>query len=151
MTKITKATLEDLDSLALLFDAYRVWYRKPSDLDGSRRFLRERLSKADSEIFLAWRDEIPVGFTQLFPSFSSTRLQRLWILNDLFVHPNYRGQGISKSLIAAAKELSHKTEACGILLETETNNDIGNQLYPSMGFSLEENNFYFWVDKTAES
>ncbi len=147
MTRITKATLEHLDSLALLFDDYRVWYRKPSDLDGSRRFLRERLSKADSEIFLACRDEILVGFTQLYPSFSSTRLQRLWILNDLFVHPDYRGLGISKSLIATAKELSHKTAACGILLETETNNEIGNQLYPSMGFALEENNFYFWVDK----
>lgn len=148
---ILRATLEHLDNLAPLFDAYRVWYKKQSDLDGSKRFLSERLSKSDSVIFLAWNGEKAIGFTQLYPSFSSTRLQRIWILNDLFVHPDYRGQGISKLLITAAKELCTKTQAFGILLETETSNDIGNQLYPAMGFSLEQNNFYFWVDKTADS
>ena len=88
-----------------------------------------------------------VGFTQLYPIFSSTRMQRMWLLNDLFVHADHRGKGISKALIEKAKELARSNNAAGILLETEKNNDIGNQLYPSVGFELEGNNFYFWTNK----
>ena len=73
-------------------------------------------------------------------------MKRMWLLNDLFVDPNYRGQGISKMLINQAKDLCQKTNACGVLLETETTNDIGNNLYPAAGFELEANNFYFWTN-----
>ena len=71
-------------------------------------------------------------------------MQRMWILNDLYVRKTFRGQGISKLLINKAKDLCRETNACGMLLETETSNDIGNKLYPATGFHLEENNFYFW-------
>ena len=71
----------------------------------------------------------------------------MWLLNDLFVEPDYRGKGISKMLINQAKNLAKKTDACGVLLETETTNDIGNRLYPQEGFHLEENNYYFWTNQ----
>ena len=87
-----------------------------------------------------------VGFTQLYPIFSSTRMKRMWLLNDLFVDPDFRGLGVSKQLINKAKELARSNNACGILLETEKSNDIGNKLYPSMDFELESNNFYFWTN-----
>ena len=41
---------------------------------------------------------------------------------------------ILKLLIESAKELCIETKACGILLETDKTNEIGNQLYPSCGF-----------------
>ena len=71
----------------------------------------------------------------------------MWLLNDLYVAPDFRGQGISKQLINRAKELARTTEACGILLETEKSNTIGNQLYPRTGFELESNHFYFWTNE----
>ncbi len=71
-------------------------------------------------------------------------MKRLWLLNDLFVAKEFRGQGISKLLIERAKQLAEQTHAAGLLLETEKTNEIGNQLYPSAGFNLEANNFYFW-------
>lgn len=147
MIGVKRATLSDLEVLLPLFDAYRIWYRKESNLDQARSFLSERLSQNDAVIYLAWEDEKAVGFTQLYPSFSSTRMKRMWILNDLFVDLTYRGKGISKQLINAAKKLAAETKACGLLLETEKSNDIGNQLYPATGFELEENNFYFWTNK----
>jgi ribosomal protein S18 acetylase RimI-like enzyme len=100
----------------------------------------------DSEIFIAVDgDHPPIGFVQLYPLFSSTRMKRLWLLNDLYVVPAYRGKGIGKMLINRCKEFSQETGACGISLETEKTNEIGNGLYPKIGFELDAgHNYYFW-------
>ena len=153
MTNIIQATSDHLDILAELFDAYRVFYGKASDVAGARAFLGERLQYQESIIYLAQSENgIYVGFTQLYPVFSSTRMQRMWILNDLFVNPNHRGKGISKLLIDKAKELSRATNAAGILLETAKDNEVGNKLYPSVDFELNTDfNFYFWTtDESGE-
>ena len=145
--KIIQAKITHVDQVVELFDAYRVWYRKDSDKKTAKDFLTERIEKEDSIIFACENEQGKlVGFTQLYPIFSSVRMKRMWLLNDLFVDPNYRGQGISKMLINQAKDLCKKTNACGVLLETEKTNDIGNKLYPATGFELEENNFYFWTN-----
>ena len=121
--------------------------RKPSDRDMAYRFLMERILKEESVIYLAEADHTEFcGFVQLYPLFSSTRMKRLWLLNDLFVQPEFRGQGVSKQLINKAKELARETDAAGLLLETEKSNMIGNKLYPSTGFELEtKTNYYFWA------
>lgn len=141
-----KASLPDLPHLASLFDAYRVFYQKPSDLPGALTFLRERMERKESEIFIAANPAGELtGFVQLYPLFSSTRMQRMWLLNDLFVDPGHRGQGYSVALIDAAKNLCRETGACGLMLETAKSNLIGNALYPRTGFVLDqEHHFYTW-------
>lgn len=145
--KVQTVDMSMVGELSTLFDAYRVFYRKEADPTGALAFIKNRLQKQDSVIYAAVseKDKI-VGFIQLYPSFSSTRMQRLWILNDLYILPEYRGQGISKLLINRSKKLCTETNACGLLLETEVNNHIGNRLYPACGFQLEKNNFYFWTN-----
>lgn len=151
MMKITEAKIDHLNGLTDLFDAYRVWYRKASDKKNARTFLKQRLQSNDSVIYLAMDETEQVGFTQLYPSFSSTKMKRLWILNDLYVKPSHRGRGLSRKLIATAQQLCSDTDGCGVLLETELSNTIGNRLYPSMGFKLEENNFYFWTVQNQQA
>lgn len=148
MTNIREATFRDLKSVARLFDQYRVFYQKESDIQKAEKFLSERLKLNDSEIFVAETDNYNlVGFVQLYPLFSSTRMQRLWLLNDLFVTKEYRGKGISKKLIETSKELCNQTNACGLILETAKTNNIGNELYPKVGFSLDkEHNYYSWYN-----
>lgn len=143
---VRTATIRDLEPLVELFDAYRVWYRKPSDKENARVFLHKRIEQKDSVVFLADIKGTAVGFTQLYPIFSSTRMKRMWLLNDLYVDEKHRGKGLSKALINAAKKHCQDSDACGILLETEKSNDIGNKLYPSQNFHLEDNNFYFWTN-----
>ena len=148
MNNTRKATIQDLSQLAKLFDQYRVFYHKESDILSAENFLKERIEKQDSEIYVAESDGILVGFVQLYPLFSSTRMKKYWLLNDLFVNENHRGKGFSKELIESAKEVCKSSDACGILLETGKSNDIGNQLYPSCGFELyDEVNFYEWTNK----
>jgi len=149
---IRKAIPEDIISLAKLFDAYRVFYEKSSDPSGAEIFLKERMDNKESVIFIAFSisDEL-VGFTQLYPLFSSTRMRRLWLLNDLFVAPNYRGKGISIQLIDSAKRLCIETEAGGLILETAKANTIGNSLYPKAGFHLDtDHHYYYWDIRDAE-
>ena len=147
--KTVKANLEHLDQLVSLFDAYRVWYRMDSDKETAHTFLGNRIKNDESEVYLAITNEgKAVGFTQLYPLYSSTQMKRTWLLNDLFLAPEYRGKGISKQLINRAKDLARTTHAAGVALETEKNNDIGNQLYPSTGFKLDDHNFYFWTNES---
>ena len=140
------ADSKDLDTLAKLFEDYRSFYRKETDLVGAKSFLTERISNKDSEIFVAENTESQLtGFVQLHPLFSSVRMKKLWLLNDLFVHAEYRKQKIGIGLINKAKELVEKSNACGMYLETEKTNLIGNKLYPKMGFKLKQDeNFYEW-------
>lgn len=141
-----KADIKDIDQLAELFDQYRSFYHKDSDIQKAAIFLTERIENKDSAIFVAESGGNLAGFVQLYPLFSSTRMKRYWLLNDLFVNEYYRGNGFSKALIEEAKDLARSTNACGILLETGKSNDIGNKLYPSCGFELyDEVNFYEWT------
>ena len=140
-----KATIEDLSQLAQLFDEYRRFYLKTSDVAGAQQFLSERLQNNDSEIFVVEEDGKLGGFVQLYPLFSSTRMKRYWLLNDLYVNSNSRGKGYSKVLIEEAKVLCRTSDSCGMYLETGKENMIGNQLYPSVGFKkYDEVNFYEW-------
>ncbi|MCA4781663.1 GNAT family N-acetyltransferase [Empedobacter stercoris] len=144
MTK--QASINNLEEIVPLFDAYRQFYDKKSDVEGAKEFLLERIANNESVIYLAFDEkENAVGFVQLYPLFSSTRMKRFWILNDLFVSPEFRGQGFSRELIDQAKKLCIKTDACAMLLETSVTNHIGNSLYPSAGFILRDDaNFYEW-------
>ncbi|AKK71556.1 acetyltransferase [Chryseobacterium gallinarum] len=145
MKNTRKAILSDLPELAKLFDQYRVFYHKPSDIPAAENFIRERIENKDSEIFVAEENGKLTGFVQLYPIFSSTRMQRYWLLNDLYVNENYRGKGYSKELINESKELCRSSKACGMLLETAKSNEVGNQLYPACGFELYDSvNFYEW-------
>ena len=142
---IRKATISDLPSLAELFDGYRVFYKKQSDVGSAIQFLKDRLTNNESEIFVSFHGTAMTGFTQLYPLFSSTRMKKLWLLNDLFVDEKFRGQGFSMALIERAKVLCRETGACGFVLETAKTNGIGNQLYPKMGLELDnDHNVYFW-------
>jgi len=145
---IRRAITNDLPQLSQLFDAYRIFYRKSPDITSAANFLNERMKENESVIFVDDQNGTLTGFTQLYPQFSSTRMQRSWLLNDLYVQPSFRGRGISKKLIEAAKQLARETNAAGLLLETEKTNVTGNQLYPSTGFVLyNETNFYWWDAK----
>lgn len=142
---IRKAHQEDLAQLSQLFDEYRMFYHKTSDLSGAQQFLSERLTKKDSEIFVTEENGKLTGFVQMYPLFSSTRMKRYWLLNDLYVNPDYRGKGFSKALVEQAKQLCRDSNSCGMYLETGKENMIGNRLYPSCGFrKYDEVNFYEW-------
>lgn len=132
--QIRPAALADLESLVPLFDGYRRFYEQPSDPALARAFIGQRLALGDTVILLAEIDGRAVGFTHLFPIFSSTRCQRLWLLNDLFVDPAARTHGAGRALLLAARAHAEATGACGLELATAHDNTTAQRLYESLGW-----------------
>ncbi|WMX54657.1 GNAT family N-acetyltransferase [Peribacillus sp. R9-11] len=141
---IQKATLNELDSLTELFDLYRVFYEQTSNLEGAREFLKERLTNEESVIFMAFDGDNPIGFVQLYPSFSSVSMMRSWVLNDLFVKGNARKKGFGEKLLKAAITFAKETGAKGVSLETDKDNGNAQKLYEKIGFIRESNYFYYF-------
>ena len=135
---IVKATLEHLEVVAPLFDAYRRFHRQPADLAGATAFLRERLTNEDSLVLLALDETAHgQGFTQLYPAFSSVRMRPVWILNDLFVAPEARRSGVGRLLMEAAREHAQTANVAMLSLATEKNNTNAKALYESLGYEKE--------------
>jgi ribosomal protein S18 acetylase RimI-like enzyme len=135
---IYQATINDLKQLVPLFDAYRVFYKQPSDKEGAEKFLFERFEHGESVIFMAKDNEEAVGFTQLYPIFSSVSMQRLWLLNDLFVMEQGRRKGIAEKLMNAAKDFAILTRAKGLTLSTAIDNHYAQRLYERLGYKKDD-------------
>ncbi|MGY1521450.1 N-acetyltransferase family protein [Luteimonas sp. A482] len=139
---VTHAQPADLDALATLFDAYRQFYGQPPDVAAARDWLRNRLRFGESRVLLAHRDGVPAGFAQLYPMFSSLRMARIWILNDLFVLAATRRQGVARSLLDAAAAFAREDGAAGIQLETTQDNAAARATYRAAGWQEDATQWY---------
>lgn len=144
--EIIPAHSAQLELLVPLFDAYRSFYGQPSDTAAARRFLGARLRAGESVIFLALMDG-PVGFTQLYPTFSSVSLERLWILNDLFVAPAARRKAVAGALLLRAQQHARETGAKGLTLQTARHNHAAQSLYEAHGW--EKDTEFLTYNRTA--
>lgn len=132
--QIVLVTLEQVGLVAPLFDAYRQFYGQPPDIDGARRFLAERLGRGESVILAVVEGGRALGFTQLYPSFSSVSMKPIWILNDLFVVEDARRRGVGARLLRAARDHATKTGAVRLALSTAVTNTTAQALYERDGW-----------------
>ena len=140
--RIRRALLDDIDAIAPLFDAYRGFYGQPSDIERARQWVHDRLQRAESVVLLATRDDVPAGFTQLYPMFSSVRTARTWLLNDLYVDASARRSGVARALLDAAAAFAREDGAAGIALETMRDNAPARALYRAAGWHEEQTQWY---------
>lgn len=136
------ATMAEIEAATELFNLYRLFQKQESDVEGARAFLRERLERNESVVFLAYEGEVPVGIAQLYPLFSSVSMQRVWLLNDLYIKEGARNKGFGKQLIQEVIQYAKDSGAKGISLETCDDNIGAQRLYESIGFEKETNYFY---------
>jgi len=134
-----------------LFNQYRIFYNQFSDIGMAKAFLDERLQNKESIIFAAIDSDIQqtVGFTQLYPKYSSVRLSKNWILNDLYVDANYRKQGIAEKLIKTVMDFAKSHGTSYVQLETAKDNYTAQHLYEDIGFVKQENDTEFFLYKIA--
>jgi ribosomal protein S18 acetylase RimI-like enzyme len=146
---IKKAVFEEINQIAELFSLYRKFYGQQTDIIAETAFISERINNSESVIFAA---NIPdretnqaVGFVQLYPSFSSVSMKRVWILNDLFVKEEFRGMGIGKALLDQAILFSSETKSKGITLCTAFDNYPAQELYEKLNFKKNQNYIYYYL------
>lgn len=140
---VQRAGVADAPRLAPIFDAYRAFYGKAGDVRAAEGFLSDRLGSGESVLFFAVRDgagagSAPIGFTQLFPSFSSVSLCRAWILNDLFVDTGARSLGAGRALMERAIAHCRETGAGQLWLQTDLTNTTAQRLYERVGMTRKE-------------
>ena len=140
---VRQAVLSDLPVLAPLFDAYRQFYGRAPDLAAAESFLRERLTRQESTVFLAHAESSPVGFTQLYPSFSSVSLARTFILNDLFVVPDRRRAGVGSALLGAAVDYARSLGAVRVTLNTDIGNATAQATYEARGWKRDHEYYVY--------
>ncbi len=144
--RIRRAKPCDLDRLAPLLDAYRVFYRQASDLAGARQCLEARFHLGDSVIFLAEVEGEAVGFAQLFPAFSSVAMRRVWNLNDLFVSPTARKLGVGTKLLRTSQEFARSDGAVRLLLTTAVDNFTAQGVYEAAGWKRNDQFYSYKFD-----
>jgi ribosomal protein S18 acetylase RimI-like enzyme len=149
--EIKQITLPDSHLVIDLFNEYRIFYKQPSDKNLARDFINQRLSQNESVIFAAFEivagKSIPVGFTQLYPTYSSVRLTKNWILNDLYVLADFRKKGLGEELILTAIQFAKENNAKFVQLETAFDNYGAQKLYESLGFAKQLPDETFFVYK----
>lgn len=134
---IRKATLKDLNQLTNLFDQYVVFYNKPSNHEKHKAYLKERIENNEATVFMAFDNKKPekaIGFTLVYVTFSSLALNKILMLNDLFVDSTIRKKGTGEQLILQTVKLSKELGSNLIRLRTAKNNTIAQGLYHKMGF-----------------
>ena len=141
-TLLRRATLDDLDAVAPLFDAYRQFYSQPTDVMRARDYLQARMTFGESVVLVAERAGQVVGFTQLYPIFSSVRTARTWLLNDLFVAESARRFGVARALLDAAANFAREEGAAGLMLETTRDNGPARALYRAAGWNEDDTQWY---------
>ncbi len=145
MITIKQAKITDLEAIVPLFDSYRVFYKQQSNYETASAFLTERITKKESVIFIAFENETPVGFTQLYRTFSSVSLKSSLILNDLFVLKEHRKKNIGSQLLETAKTYCRENSQKGLALETAIDNPA-QRLYEKLGWEKDSECFhYFWT------
>ena len=143
---IVKAQIKHLEDLAPLFDGYRQFYRQDADLEKAKTFLHDRIINDESVIYIAYLNDKAVGFTQLYPLFSSVSMERMYILNDLYVDSNCRNEGVGHQLIQAAKDLCIDKQYKGLGIQTENTNPA-QHLYERLDFVKDPDLQFFWSNK----
>ena len=142
---IRPATLADAQELSLLFDQYRVFYEQASDLAAAQTFVTEQIRNAATRFFLAARGTQPdlLAFVHLIPSVSTLHMRPMWYLEDLFVIPSARRQGVARDLMLYAEQFARDTKAERLTLATAHDNHAAQALYLSLGYVREDHFWYF--------
>jgi GNAT superfamily N-acetyltransferase len=144
--RIVRADAHRLQLVVPLFDAYRQFYKQRANVPSARRFLRQRLNRRESVIFLAMDGNMAVGFVQLYPSFDSVTMRPVWILYDLFVAPQARKHGVAKLLMEHARKFARTTKAKGLILETAIDNRPAQKLYEQLGWKRDTAFHRYYLD-----
>ena len=137
MTDISRASISDLAELQPLVEKYREFYKQPEN-PKTVQFLTDRLENDEAVVFIARVDGNPVGFTMIYPTFSTVSLSAVWLLNDLYVAETSRGQGVANLLMDAAETAAREAGATRIFLRTAHDNTQAQALYESRGWKQDE-------------
>ena len=144
--KIIKAKKENYKEVGFLFDLYRQFYKYKTEIKKSTQYIKERISKKESTIFLCYCDKEPAGFVQLYETFDSLNINKKLVLYDLYVKKEFRQIGIGKSLMNIAKKFGYEKKIKIIELSTGINNKKAQSLYESLEYKRDKEYYNYYLE-----
>lgn len=137
ITRLAKHS--DLERVAELFDLYRQFYSRPSDIQLAKDFISQRFTNNESVIFIAEDSQQSiVGFCQLYPTFCSVLAAPIFILYDLFVIDVARKNGVGRCLLLQSETYVKSKGAKRLDLTTARDNVSAQSLYESLDWQKDE-------------
>jgi len=137
MSEISRATVSDLAELHVLVEKYRAFYKQPEN-EKTLSYQEQRLKNDQAVVFIARVDGEAVGFTLLYPTFSTVSLSDIWLLNDLYVDESARGKGIASQLMDVAEVAAKEAGATRVFLRTANDNLPAQSLYEGRNWVKDE-------------
>ena len=147
---LKKATSNDADKIGEVFDLYRQFYKKVSDVELCKKYIKERLDNNEADIFFLENNNDCIGLVQLYTTFDSLELSKKIVLYDLYVKSEFRTQGLGKKLMSAALEFAKKNKISGIELSTEKNNTTAQSLYEGLGYERDKDFYNYYLSITND-
>jgi ribosomal protein S18 acetylase RimI-like enzyme len=138
---IRTAMKQDVSELHELMMQYIVdFYQQPAPKEKDLKdLILHLLENPPSGLqFVAEHQGELVGFATLYFTFSTLKVKRQAVLNDLFVIPNARGKKIGEKLFQACLEYIRENDFASMTWETAKDNKIAQSLYNKMGGKLSE-------------
>jgi GNAT superfamily N-acetyltransferase len=126
---------EQLEALLPLIAAYQRFYgAEQIDDERNRAFFSRFLAPSGDGMLLgAWRKDEPLGYACLYWHFTSIVPAETVLMNDLYVNPAARGQGVGRALIEASAAVARERGAHHLEWETAPDNEAAQRLYDSTG------------------
>ena len=146
-TKIIKANSKHIKDVGRLFDLYRQFYKYKSNLNASTNYIKQRILKKESIIFICLSNALEVaGFIQLYENFDSLNINKKLILYDLYVEKKFRRLGIGRKLMLKAKDYAVKKRIKIVELSTAINNKKAQSLYVSLDYKRDTEYYNYYLE-----
>lgn len=132
---------DDFGDWLPLWDGYNAFYGRsgPAALPGSiTRSTWERFLDPAEPVFalVAVRGSSLIGLAHYLFHRSTTRVEPVCYLQDLFTLPQQRGQGVGRALISSVYEQARLAGASRVYWQTQASNEAGRVLYDKVAKHL---------------
>jgi GNAT superfamily N-acetyltransferase len=124
----------DLADLLPLMRAYCDFYEAApgdGDLEALARALIADPEGEGMQLIARGKDGEPLGFATIYWYWQTLSASRAGLMNDLFVVPDGRGQGVGRALIEECARRARDHGASQLVWETATDNETAQRLYRS--------------------
>ncbi|MFM9022845.1 MAG: N-acetyltransferase family protein [Solirubrobacterales bacterium] len=143
---ITTVGEGDLDELLPLMRAYCDFYEvAPVDADllGMSRALIADPNREGVQLIARDGEGAAVGFATVFWTWQTLDAGRLAVMNDLFVSPGSRGDGLAEALIEGCADQARRHGALSLGWQTAGDNERAQKVYDRVGAERSQ-----WLDYT---